>query len=83
MREGDSLEFNAQFWVQIIIYALSFGCVYGKFSARLNYLEKKMDKHNQLQDRMVAVEQSAKQAHHRLDELREEVISEEHRNTNR
>lgn len=73
------MELNLQFWIQIIIYALSFGCVYGKFSTRLNYLEKKMDKHNQLQDRMVAVEASAKQAHHRIDELREEVRDEEER----
>jgi hypothetical protein len=75
------LEFSIQFWIQIIIYALSFGCVYGSFSTRLKYLEKKMDIHNQLQDRMVAVEQSAKQAHHRLDELRDELHDEERRET--
>lgn len=40
-----------------------------------------MDIHNQLQDRMVAVEQSAKQAHHRLDELRDELHDEERRET--
>jgi len=68
---------DIQFWIQIIIYALSFGSVYGSFRTRLNYLEKKMDVHNQLQDRMVAVEQSAKQAHHRLDELRQEMRCEE------
>ncbi|MCI1960239.1 MAG: hypothetical protein LKJ25_11535 [Clostridia bacterium] len=73
------MEFNIQFWIQIIVYAVSFGCVYGNFSTRLKYLEKKMDKHNQLQDRMVAVEQSAKQADRRLDELREEIRDEEER----
>jgi peptidoglycan hydrolase CwlO-like protein len=33
-------------------------------------LEKKQDKHNGLIERMVAVEQSCKSAHHRLDEIK-------------
>jgi hypothetical protein len=36
---------------------------------RLEQLEKKVEKHNSLVERMVAVEQSAKSAHHRIDEL--------------
>lgn len=40
---------------------------------RLNKLEEKVDKHNHLVERMAAVEQSAKSAHHRIDELRKEV----------
>jgi len=39
---------------------------------RLEELEKKVDKHNNLVERMVAVEQSCKSAHHRIDELRKE-----------
>ncbi|MCI1958786.1 MAG: hypothetical protein LKJ25_04080 [Clostridia bacterium] len=77
------MEFDTQFWIQIVIYAISFGVMYGSFKTKLDYLEKKMDKHNQLQDRMVAVEASAKQAHHRLDELREEIRDDTIRNTNR
>lgn len=64
---------DVQFWLQILIYALSFGAMWGNFSTRLNYLEKKMDKHNDLQSRMAVVEASAKSAHHRLDEMHEEV----------
>jgi hypothetical protein len=41
---------------------------------RIQELEKKVDKHNRLIERMVAVESSAKQAHHRIDELREELV---------
>ena len=37
---------------------------------RLQQLETKVDKHNCLVERMVAVESSAKSAHHRIDELR-------------
>ena len=41
---------------------------------RIDQLEKKVDKHNCLVERMVVVEESTKSAHHRLDELREEVV---------
>jgi hypothetical protein len=35
---------------------------------RIAQLEKKVEKHNTLVERMVVVEQSCKSAHHRLDE---------------
>lgn len=40
---------------------------------RIEQLEKRVEKHNQLADRMIVVEQSTKSAHHRLDELFEKV----------
>lgn len=40
---------------------------------RIEQLEKKVDKHNSLVERMVKVEESAKSAHHRLDEHFEEL----------
>lgn len=40
---------------------------------RINQLEDKVNKHNNLIERMAIVEQSTKSAHHRLDELVEEV----------
>lgn len=39
---------------------------------RIEQLEAKVNKHNNLIERMTAVEQSVKSAHHRIDELREE-----------
>ncbi len=36
---------------------------------RIDQLEKKVEKHNNLVERMVAVEQSTKSAHHRLDKI--------------
>ena len=36
---------------------------------RIKQLEEKVKKHNNLVERMAVVEQSAKSAHHRLDEL--------------
>ncbi len=40
---------------------------------RLEQLEKKVQQHNNLIERMYKVEDSAKSAHHRIDELREEI----------
>ena len=36
---------------------------------RIEQLEEKVRKHNNLVERMIVVEQSTKSAHHRLDEL--------------
>lgn len=36
---------------------------------RIEQLEKKVEKHNNLSDRMIKVEQSTSSAHHRLDEI--------------
>ena len=60
---------STEFWIQMIVYAVSLGSFGGVVLTRLSYLEKKMDKHNNLVERMVAVEQSTKSAHHRIDEL--------------
>lgn len=38
---------------------------------RIEQLEGKVNKHNNLIERMVVVEQSTKSAHHRIDELQE------------
>lgn len=40
---------------------------------RIEQLEKKVEKHNNLVERMTIVEQSTKSAHHRLDEMEREV----------
>lgn len=36
---------------------------------RISELEKKVEKHNNLVERMVSVENSVKSAHHRIDEI--------------
>jgi hypothetical protein len=40
---------------------------------RIEQLEEKVNKHNNLVERMIVVEQSTKSAHHRIDEIFEEV----------
>jgi hypothetical protein len=64
-----NITLSTEFWIQIVIYAVSFGTVFGTFRTRLNYMEKKLDKHNNFAERVIALEQSTKSAHHRLDRL--------------
>lgn len=40
---------------------------------RIDRLEEKVTKHNNLVERMTIVEQSTKSAHHRIDELKHEM----------
>ncbi|MCI8980294.1 MAG: hypothetical protein HFE52_06475 [Clostridia bacterium] len=44
---------------------------------RIEQLENKVNKHNNLVERMIVVEQSTKSAHHRIDEIFEEVHNNE------
>ena len=67
------MELDIKFWIQILIYAVTFGTMYGSFKTKLDYLEKKMDKHNDMQNRLAVAENSLKSAHHRLDDLKEEL----------
>lgn len=53
----------------VIIQALYIAYKIGKFEEKLVALEKKQDKHNNLVERMVRVEDSTKSAHHRIDEI--------------
>jgi len=59
--------------LQIVIYLVSFASMAGTVLWRIKELEKKVEKHNCLVERMVVVEQSTKSAHHRLDELKEDL----------
>ena len=58
--------------VVAILSGLISGLIASKLTTwRIEQLEKKVDKHNGLVERMVAVEKSAKSAHLRINELRE------------
>lgn len=41
---------------------------------RIAQLEKKVEKHNNLCERMIVVEQSTKSAHHRIDDMEKEGV---------
>lgn len=53
----------------VILEGLYVAYKMGRFEEKLNSLEKKQDKHNNLIERMATLEASAKAAHHRLDDI--------------
>lgn len=55
--------------ITVVIQALYIAFKIGKFEEKLNSLDKKQEKHNNLIERMVRVEDSVKSAHKRLDNL--------------
>lgn len=55
--------------ITVIIQALYIAFKIGKFEEKLINLERKQDKHNNLIERMVRVEDSTRSAHHRIDGL--------------
>jgi len=63
------LSFNEGTVLQILMYLISAAFTAGAIIWRIKELEKKVDKHNGLVERMVKVEESTKSAHHRLDEI--------------
>lgn len=74
---------------EIVVALLSmcgtaFGSIVGVMTAnklttyRIEQLEKKVEQHNHLSERMVVVEQSTKSAHHRIDEIVREEETHEH-----
>lgn len=78
MKGRDVVELSIEFWLQIIAYVVTIGVGIGSVKTHLKYilekiddLEKKQDKYNNMQERMVIVEQSTKSAHKRLDEIKE------------
>lgn len=55
----------------IIVQGISSAKTFGSLEAKVEELGKKQDKHNNLIERMACVENSAKSAHHRLDNIEE------------
>ena len=59
--------------IQIVIYLITFGSFGGTILTRLANLEKKVDRHGDIIERLFKCEESLKSAHHRIDELRGEL----------
>lgn len=55
--------------ITVIIQALYIAFKIGKFEEKLDTLDKKQEKHNNLIERMVRVEDSTRSAHKRIDTL--------------
>ena len=57
--------------ITVIVQALYIAFKIGKFEEKLETLEKKQDRHNNLIERMVKVESNVKAIWHNLDEKKE------------
>lgn len=71
---------NEEFWIglliQLVVYGVSIGAIYGTVKTRLNYIEQKLDKHNNVVERVYKLEQDqavilekTKVANHRIEDL--------------
>lgn len=76
------IHITTEFWIGLIIQLVStvagIGVMYGTIKTRLNYLEKKLDKHNNVVERMYKAEtdiavlqKENKVADHRIADLEE------------
>lgn len=73
---------SSEFWIGLVIqlgvYGVSIGVIYGTVKTRLNYIEQKLDKHNNVVERVYKLEKDQavldeKQnvANHRITDLEE------------
>ena len=71
---------SSEFWIGLLIevvgYGVSIGEIYGKIKTRLNYIEAKLDKHNNVVERVYKVEkdkavldEKQEVANHRIKDL--------------
>ncbi|MEG0615466.1 MAG: hypothetical protein RR540_06890 [Oscillospiraceae bacterium] len=47
---------TTEFWIQMIVYAVTFGVSAGIIKTKLKYIEEKLDKHNNLVERTYKIE---------------------------
>lgn len=51
---------SSEFWIglliQLVVYGVSIGTIYGTVKTRLNYIEQKLDKHNNVVERVYKLE---------------------------
>lgn len=59
------------FSFDMVVYLLGLAVTAGSIITKINTLEKKVEKHNNVIERVFKLEESTKSAHHRIDELRE------------
>lgn len=64
---------STDFWIQMVVYAISIGSLAGTILTRLKYLEKKMDAHNGLMVRMATAEHSIQTLCDNIKEMKEDM----------
>ena len=69
-------QFDTSFWVQILVYAVTFAATWGSVTQRLKMLEQKVDKHNSVVERMAVAVRDLKSAWKQIDEIKEYITEE-------
>ena len=69
-------QFDTSFWVQILVYVVTFSATWGSMTQRLKMLEQKVDKHNSVVERMAVAERDLKSAWKQIDEIKEDIREE-------
>ena len=71
---------SSEFWIglliQLVVYGVAIGAIYGTIKTRLNYIEAKLDKHNNVVERVYKLEkdqavldEKQEVANHRIKDL--------------
>lgn len=63
-------QFDVSFWIQMVVYAVSFGVFYGKITTQISGLEKTVEKHNGVVGKVAVVERDVASALEAIDELK-------------
>lgn len=70
------MNFTPEFYLSVIIQLVSTGIFIGVYKTTISFMQQQivdlkndMRKYNNILERMIIVEQSAKSAHHRIDEI--------------
>ncbi len=70
------MSFSPEFYLSVAIQLVSVGVFFGVYKTTINFMQQQiielkedMRKYNNILERMICVEQSAKSAHHRIDAL--------------
>ena len=70
------MNFSPEFYLSLAVQLLSIGIVIGIYKTTISFMQQQiielkadMRKYNNILERMICVEQSAKSAHHRIDAL--------------
>ena len=63
------MQLSTEFWIQLAVQVVFLAFFAGVVWIKLDYIEQKQDKHNDLIERMYNVEEKARKAHARLDNI--------------
>ena len=67
------MELSQEFWLQIVIYLVSFAFSGGVVWTKLKYIELKQDKHNKLIERMYNVEEKTRANQNKIEDIEENI----------